>query len=143
MGKSHRAKKTPEQYQKLANLLGEGVPISKAMVEAGWSEATARRGVAGLPDGVMKMLPAKQRELIALGKSMTADDVRHLVSGRLAENVTKGKDGGSMSAKTLGSRRDLNMWTPDSQTGVIVLQCPQSLVDRKTELLAGLPDEGN
>jgi len=136
MGKDHRAKKTPEQCRKLADLIGEGVPVSKAMVEAGWSQGTANKGYKAIPRAVLAMLPAKQKELIALGKSTSPDDVRHLVSGRLIENAAQGKDKGALSAKILGSRRDLNMWIPDSQTGLIVIQAPQSAIDNKAKLLA-------
>jgi hypothetical protein len=141
MGKNHRARKTPEQYQKAADLIGAGEPISKALTEAGWSQKTANKGVAAIPEGVMKLLPKNQQALIALGKSTEPEDVRHLVSGRLIQNVTQGKDKGSLSAKILGGRRDLNMWTPDMQLGVIILQTPQSAIDNKAALLKSVEEE--
>jgi hypothetical protein len=61
--------------------------------------------------------------------------MRALVHGRLIRNVTQGTDKGAQSAKILGGSRDLNMWTPDMQMGVIVLNVPQALLDRKAELL--------
>jgi hypothetical protein len=39
------------------------------------------------------------------------------------------KDGGSMSAKILGSDSELNMWTPENMQGVIILQTPEKLRD--------------
>jgi hypothetical protein len=141
MGKDHRAKKTPEQYKKLANLLGDGVPVNKAMVQAGWSETQAAKGWQKVPKGVIKMLPKSAQRLIQLGKTTTPDDMRALVHGRLVDNVTKGTDKAAQSAKILGTSRDLNMWTPDLQMGVIILQTPQSLIDRKAELLADDPQE--
>jgi hypothetical protein len=136
MGKSHRAKKTAEQYQKAADLLGEGLPVSQALAQAGWSQASANKGVAAIPEGVLKLLPKKQMELIALGKSISKDDIQHGISGRLFENVVKGSDKGVQSAKVLGSRKDLAMWQPDAMTGVIVLQAPQSAIDNKARLLS-------
>jgi hypothetical protein len=135
MGKDHRAKKTPEQYKKLANLLGDGVPVSKAMEQAGWSETQAAKGWQKVPKGVIKMLPKSAQRLIHLGKTTTPDEMRALVHGRLVDNVTKGTDKAAQSAKILGGSRDLNMWTPDMQMGVIVLTAPQSAIDNKAELL--------
>ena len=128
-------RKTPAQHKKLANLLGKGVPISKAMVQAGWSETQAAKGYKKIPEAVLKMLPKSARSLITLGKTTEPDDMRALVHGRLIRNVTQGTDKGAQSAKILGSSRDLNMWTPDMQMGVIVLQMPQAMLDRKAEML--------
>ncbi len=140
MGKNHRAKKTPEQYQKAADLLGQGVPIRQALTEAGWSQKTANLGIKGIPAGVLKLMPAKQRELIALGKSTTPEDMKYAVLGRAMENVTQGKDGGVQSAKLLGNWKELSMWNPDTQLGVIVLSAPQWVIDNKAKLLAD-PEE--
>jgi hypothetical protein len=141
MGKDHRAKKTPEQYKKLANLLGDGVPVNKAMAQAGWSEAQAAKGWQKVPKGVIRMLPKSAQRLIQLGKTTTTDDMRNLVHGRLVDNVTKGTDKAAQSSKILGSSCDLNMWTPDLQMGLVVIQTPQSVLDRKTEILAAIPEE--
>ena len=141
MGKDHRAKKTPAQYKKLANLLGQNMPVSEAMVKAGWSEASAAKGWKKVPQGVIKMLPKNTQRLINLGKTTPADDMRALVHGRLIDNVTRGSDKGAQSAKILGSSRDLNLWTPDQLSGVIILQAPQWAIDHKKELLADDPDD--
>lgn len=141
MGKDHRAKKTPAQYNKLANLLAENMPVSEAMVKAGWSKQQAAKGWKKVPQGVIKMLPKSAQRLINLGKTTPADDMRALVQGRLIDNVTKGSDKGAQSAKILGTSRDLNMWTPDQLSGVIILQAPQWAIDHKKELLADDPDE--
>jgi hypothetical protein len=134
-------RKTKAQHQKLADLLGKGVPVTKAMVQAGWSEAQAAKGYAKVPEAVLKLMPKRARTLIALGKTTEPDDMRALVHGRLIENVTKGTDKAAQSAKILGSSRELNMWQPDTQSGVIVLTVPQSVLDRKAELLKDEPEE--
>jgi hypothetical protein len=141
MGKDHRAKKTPAQYKKLANLLGQNMPVSEAMVKAGWSEQQAAKGWKKVPQGVVRMLPKSAQRLINLGKTTPADDMRALVHGRLIDNVTKGSDKAAQSAKILGTSRDLNMWTPDTQMGVIVLTAPQWAIDNKAKLLADVPEE--
>jgi len=78
----------------------------------------------------------KGQALIALGKSTPREDKEALVNGRLIRNCIQGTDKAAHSAKILGSSRELNMWTPDSQTGLIVIQVPQSAIDNKAKLLA-------
>jgi hypothetical protein len=56
------------------------------------------------------------------------------------DNIVKGKDGGAMSAKILGSDTELNLWQQDFQQGLIVLQAPQWAIDNKAKLLAD-PEE--
>ena len=60
------------------------------------------KGWAAVPDGVKLPLPAKAKRLMNLG-SVDPQTRRKLVRGRLVDNVIKGKDGGAMSAKILGS----------------------------------------
>ena len=117
--------KTKEQHEKLAKLLGEGVPACSALEQAGWSPTQAAKGYAKVPDAVLGMLPKKARKLIQLGKETGKEDRRSLVYGRLIENVTKGTDKGTFSAKVLGSSSDTNMWVPESQLGLIVINSPQ------------------
>jgi hypothetical protein len=64
---------------------------------------------------------------------------RKLVRGRLIDNVN-GKDGGSMSAKILGSDSELNMWQPEFQQGLVIINVPQSAIDHKAEIL-NAPEE--
>jgi hypothetical protein len=78
----------------------------------------------------------KGQALIALGKSTPREDKEALVNGRLIRNCIQGTDKAAHSAKILGSSRELNMWTPDSQTELIVIQVPQSAIDNKAKLLA-------
>jgi hypothetical protein len=129
-------RKTPKQHAKLASLLAQEVPVGEALRDAGWSPKQAAKGWESVPDLVIAKLPKKAQKLITLGKT-DKEARKNLVRGRLVSNTISGKDGGAMSAKILGSESELNMWTPDFQTGIIVLNAPQSLVDRKEELLAG------
>jgi hypothetical protein len=132
--------KTKAQHQKLADLLGKGVPVSKAMVQAGWSGNQALKGYSKVPEAVLKLMPKRARSLIALGRTTQPGDMRALVHGRLIDNVTKGHDKGAQSAKILGSSRDLNMWQADFQAGLVVITVPQSVIDNKAELLKDEPE---
>src|SRR6478736_4607109 len=101
MGNSHgsQAQKTDAQYKKLARLLTDGVAISTAMVQAGWSENQASKGWAAVPDGVLKIMSKnnKGRRLISLGRSTPKEDQEAMITGRLIENITKGTDKAAQS----------------------------------------------
>jgi hypothetical protein len=138
-------KKTREQHECLAKLLpavqNKAMTIKAAMLQAGYSEAQAAKGWSKVPQASLKLLPEKMQRLIKLGRTTPAQDMRALVHGRLIDNVTTGKDAGAQSAKILGSSRDLNMWTPDMQMGVIVLNTPQRALDNKDALMKSLDEE--
>ena len=126
--------KTKAQHKKLAGLLSEpGTKVSEALIAAGYSKTQANKGWESVPKSVIKLLPKKTRMLMDRGKALAAEkrDMEHLIIGRLADNVTAGKDGGSLSAKILGSHRDLNLWQPEGLAGVIVLNAPKSLLENK------------
>ena len=135
-------RKTPAQHKKLASLLAQEVPVGQALRQAGWSERQSMKGWDAVPDQVLIKLPKKAQKLIALGKT-DRETRKHLVRGRLVENVVKGKDGGTMSAKVLGSDKELGMWTPDMQTGLVVIgELPAHLESRAKALLADDPNPG-
>jgi hypothetical protein len=127
--------KTPAQHKKLASLLAQDIPVGEALRSAGWSARQSAKGWDAVPDKVMVKLPKKAKHLMALGKT-DKESRKNLVRGRLVDNIVKGKDGGAMSAKILGSDNDLNMWQPEFQQGLIILQAPQWAIDHKKELLA-------
>jgi len=115
-----------------------GEPISKVMLDF-TTPRQAKKAWAAVPAEVLKMagMSKKGQLLAAMGAQITAKMQEDLVRGRLAQNVIAGKDGGSHSAKLLGSDRRVNMFTPDVQAGLIILNAPQSLIDRKDEILNG------
>lgn len=114
-----------------------GEPISKVMLDF-TTPRQAKKAWAAVPAEVMKMagMSKKGKLLAEMGRQLDAKTQEDLVRGRLAQNVISGKDGGSHSAKILGSDRRVNMWTPDVQQGLIILQAPKALLDNKDEILA-------
>jgi len=117
-------KRKPDQ-RRCARLLAQGVSYSEAMIQSGYSVNTAKRGKDGVPDVVWRMVPAKAKRLLELGK-LDTETYKRLTLGRLADNVIQGKDGGVMSAKALGSTRELDLFRTESQVGVIVVNAPNS-----------------
>lgn len=113
-----------EKQRALAKNLGTGMPIKHAMIEAGYSEHTANNGMAKVSGRALRLLAKEGHKLIDVGKSLSLKDQEHLVIGRLAVNVARGKDAGAQSAKILGSRRELNLFQADQVSGVIVVVPP-------------------
>ena len=132
-------KQKRKQYPEMAKKLAKGIRPRDVLLEAGYSERQASKGWAAVPDGVKSLLPAKGKRLINLG-SVDPQMRRKLVRGRLIDNVIKGKDGGAMSAKILGSDSELNMWVPELNQGLIILNLPQSAIANKAEML-NAPEE--
>jgi hypothetical protein len=119
-----RSSRTPEQVEAFREKLKEGGGIGDAMVAAGLSKRSASKGVAKLPAVLLRVMLDQGKDYIELGKKISAADQENLVRGRLAANAIEGKDNAAMSLKLLGSDRRVNMFTPESQTGVIVIQAP-------------------
>ena len=137
-------RKSNEQHKRLATLLEAGTPVCSALEQAGWSPTQAAKGMSKVPSAVFDRLSKKAQRLMKLGKSFGTEDRKHLVRGRLIENITNGSDKGAMSAKILGSDSELNMWTPEFQQGIVVLQTPQALMNMTAEERADLlkpPDD--
>lgn len=119
--KKTRVRVASERHKQVAAAIQSGQPIQTAMLAAGYSKNVAAQGRAGLPKTVVALLPKRGKELIDLGKSVSLQDQTHLLVGRLVTNVIDGTDKGFQSAKTLGSRREINLFTPDVQTGVVII----------------------
>jgi hypothetical protein len=126
-------RKSPAQLQRLASLLAQDVPVCDALRQSGWSNTQSVKGWDAVPDRVMAMLPKRAKKLATLGKTIDKETRKHLIRGRLIDNLVKGKDGGAMSAKILGSDSELNLWVSDYQAGLIILNVPQSIAQLTRE----------
>ena len=109
-------------------------------MSAGYSEATSNRGWESVPNNVVKLLARKGIRLIELGK-IDAQRQEELVRGRLVYNTIKGKDSGVLSAKALGSDRRVNMFQPDVQAGIVVINTPTPALENKAKLLEDPTEE--
>lgn len=114
---------------KAAKLLNEGLPIKHALMEAGYPESVARQGknaiTKPIQDALVLLHTGRLKELAQLGKSMTPEERADVVRGAILANVADGKDRAALSLKMLGQDREVNMWQPEIQQGIIVLQSPK------------------
>lgn len=130
--KRHNSK-TPAQHEKAAKGIAAGKPIGQALVEAGWSEKQARKGKAiiegsrTLQAAIVKEVGQGWEELVTKGANVTPETLQNAVMGRIATNLIQGTDAGTQTAKLAGQWKSLNMWQPEFQQGVIVINGGGSL----------------
>ena len=110
-----------KQQRKAARLLADGVPITRALIAAGCSDAQARKGVAAI-----RSRAGLCQALVEETKRRTPEAREALVRGRLIWTVIHGVDHGVRSAKILGSEKGLSMWQRQNQTGIIVIHAPRN-----------------
>ena len=120
-----KIKHATERQRKAAENLKSGMPILHALVEAGYSDATARLGTVGIPRVVMALMNQEKSNFVELGRALDPGTQENLVRGMLAYNVIKREDKGVNSAYRLGQDRRVNMFVPENQTGIIVLESPK------------------
>ena len=138
--------KPAQQLRTFAQAVRNGDSLQNAMLKAGYSPTTAKRGKAALSKPMLAALASESAKLAELGKLLSPEQQENLVRGRLALNTIQGKDNGTQSAKLLGSDKRVGMFTPDQLTGVIVLQVPASLASEISSMpileaeVTGLPE---
>jgi hypothetical protein len=130
-----RSRKTPEQHKIFAQEMARGNSLRQSMIAAGYSEKQAGKGIKSVSKAMMRAMKNEGVKMADFGKSLDMDTLKHIAIGRLATNAIQGKDGGCLSAKQLGSHRDLNLWAAESQAGVIVISVPNHISENKSKLL--------
>lgn len=132
-----KKRRPTERQVAVAEALAGGAEIKATLLANGYANGPANMGLAGVPKvSLLLMLEKQNPEMHAIiTGGYDAPDYKALVLARLTENVVKGRDGGVASAKALGSIRELNMFTPDSQVGVVIVQAPG--MDESSKLIEG------
>jgi len=117
--------KSTKQLKKFANAVARGCSLQSAMLDAGYSPSTARRGKAALSKPMWEALAREWNKLELLGRRISPERQEAIVRGRLVQNVITGRDDAVQSARQLGADRRISMWQPDSQVGLVVLRTPE------------------
>jgi hypothetical protein len=128
-------------YKQLAEALDEaarnGNPIRDVLLANGYSQSVANQGWDAVPNRALKLMKgqSKGKRLRELGKSLDPKEQAALVIGGLINNIQEGTDNAIQSLKALGNTRDIGMFQQEIQTGVVIINVPQSAIDRKAEIL--------
>lgn len=135
MSRNPRGVEATERQIAVAEALANGACIQKTMIDNGYSAATASTGLAGVPKASLKLLLEKTNPDLLKFVDLGISDMRTLVLARLNANVTAGRDGGVLSAKALGSLKELTMFQAESQVGIVIVQAPGA--DEVQKLMSG------
>ena len=146
-GKMARKAKVVERHREVARALRRGATDREALLEAGYSEASARKGITDMQKRTPALAQAiheesmqQARELIAKqDHSLSKTELEQLVEAVLIRNSLNGegdKKGSSYAAKLLGSLSRVNLFEPDISVGVLAMEIPAEWRDRYS-----LPDK--
>ncbi len=109
-----------------------------------YSQSVANQGWDAVPNRALKLMKghSKGKRFRELGKSLPVPEQEALVRGALISNIEAGEDKAIQSIKALGNTRDLGMFQPEIQTGVVILgEMPRlsgmTAVESKNALLNG------
>jgi hypothetical protein len=133
-------------YKQLAEALDEaarnGNPVRDVLLANRYSQSVANQGWDAAPNRALKLMKgqSKGKRLRELGKSLDPKEQAALVIGGLINNIQEGTDNAIQSLKALGNTRDLGMFQRDIQTGIVVINVPQSAIDHKAEILNAAED---
>lgn len=120
----------PRHREIAKRVLRKGQSLLRALTDCGFSETQARKGLViirqnnalrtAFADEAEAMRQEKKDRPITPDWGTIEGDIIH----RLHENVLDGKDKAVMSAKVLGSHKKLNLWQPEFQQGIVILNAP-------------------
>jgi hypothetical protein len=131
---SHLKTGVTERHRKVAHgILVEGKPIRTALLDAGYSRASANQGLARIRRSVpLATAYAQEVERLRNSPVPPAEARAQIVRAKLLENVANNCDNAVQSLKLLGQDRELSMWQPEVQQGIVVLNMPAALQDPET-----------
>lgn len=127
-----------QRNEKVARSLADGATPQEALLKAGYSPKSAIQGKWKLPQGAIeKLAELKGKDFAAaveLGRRVKPEEMRLAVLGGLARGVADRDDKGVQMLKLAGNLKELQMFTPESQIGVIVLGAPQAIGESPAEM---------
>ena len=113
-------------------VLAEGKPIRTALLEAGYSQASANQGMARIRRSVPLAAAYAQEVERLINLPVPPAEVRaQIVRAKLLENVRDNRDNAVQSLKLLGQDREVSLWQPENAQGVIVVQLPKDLPEER------------
>ena len=136
-----RKPKVTDKHRKVASALRRGATDREALLEAGYSEASANKGITSMQREVPALAEAiheesmkQARELIAKqDHSLSKIELEQLVEAVLIRNSIDGegdRKGSSYAAKLLGSLSRVNLFEPDVSVNPIFMTVPAEWRDR-------------
>ena len=136
-----RKVKVMDKHRKVARALRRGATDREALLEAGYSEACANKGlrsmqkqVPALAEAINEEIAQQARELIATqDHRLSKVELEQLVEAVLIRNSLDGegdKKGSSYAAKLIGSLSRVNLFEPETSVNPIFMTVPAEWRDR-------------
>jgi len=123
---SHLKTGITDRHRNVATgILVEGKPIRTALLDAGYSQASANQGMARIRRS-LPLAAAYAQEVERLKNNLVPPPAvrAQIVRNKLLENVAQNRDNAVQSLKLLGQDRELSLWQPEAQAGIIILNVP-------------------
>ena len=120
---SHLKTGVTDRHRSVARgILLKGKPIRQAMLDAGYSQASANQGMARIRrSGPLATAYAQEVERLKNLPVPPAEIRAQIVRAKLLENVADNRDNAVQSLKLLGQDRELSLWQPEIQQGIIIV----------------------
>ncbi len=136
-----RKPKVTAKHRTVARALRRGVTDREALLEAGYSKATSRKGIIDVQKRVPALAQAihdetmqQARELIAKQDHRLSNiELEQLVEAVLMRNALNGegdKKGSSYAAKLIGSLNRVNIFEPEVSVNPLFMSVPPEWRDR-------------
>ncbi len=136
-----RKPKVTDKHRQVARALRRGATDREALLEAGYSEACANKGlrnmqkqVPALAEAINEEIAQQARELIATqDHRLSKPELEQLVEAVLIRNSVNGegdRKGSSYAAKLLGSLSRVNLFEPETSVNPIFMTVPAEWRDR-------------
>ena len=136
-----RKPKVTGKHRQVASSLRRGATDREALLEAGYSEASASKGITRMQKQIPALAEAindesmkQARELISQqGRKLNKEELEQLVEAVLVRNSIDGegdRKGSSYAAKLLGSLSRVNLFEPDMSVNPLFLSVPPEWKDR-------------
>jgi hypothetical protein len=130
----HKKALERERHKRVAEELGKGACISKAMVAAGYSYGQAKRGTAALPQGVFTEMAKQGQSFTKLGRLFKPAQRADIVRGALVRNVLERQDRAVRSIELLGKDVEVGVFKSDAATVNVQINLPPGLESLFPEL---------
>ncbi len=151
-----RKVKVKSKHRTVAHALRRGATDREALLEAGYSEACADKGISRMQREVPALAQAiheesmkQARELISQqGHKLNKEELEQLVEAVLVRNSIDGegdRKGSSYTAKLLGSLSRVNLFEPDVSVNPLFMSVPPewrerySLESKQAEIVDAAP----
>ncbi len=136
-----RKVKITGKHRQVAGLLRRGATDREALLEAGYSEACANKGlrsmqkqIPALAEAINEEIAQQARELIGQqSHRLSKVELEQLVEAVLVRNSIDGegdRKGSSYAAKLLGSLSRVNLFEPETSVNPIFMTVPAEWRDR-------------